>query len=31
LDIVAERHKVPMYHNLDEMIADLQTVLREKV
>jgi hypothetical protein len=31
LDIVAERHKVPMYHNLDEMIGDLQTVLREKV
>jgi len=31
LDIVAERHKVPMYHNLDEMIADLQTVLSEKV
>lgn len=31
LDIVAERHKVPMYHNLDEMITDLQTVLREKV
>ena len=31
LDIVAERHKVPMYHNLDEMIVDLQTVLREKI
>ena len=31
LDIVAERHKVPMYHNLDEMIGDLQTVLREKI
>ena len=31
LDIVAERHKIPMYHNLDEMIADLQAVLREKV
>ena len=31
LDIVAERHKVPMYHNLDEMIGDLQAVLREKV
>jgi hypothetical protein len=31
LDIVAERLKVPMYHNLDEMIADLQTLFREKV
>ena len=31
LDIVAERHKIPMYHDLDEMIADLQTVLQEKV
>ena len=31
LDIVAERHKVPMYHDLDEMIGDLQTVLREKI
>jgi Nucleoside 2-deoxyribosyltransferase like len=31
LDIVAERYKVPMYHDLDEMIGDLQTVLREKI
>jgi hypothetical protein len=31
LDIVAERHKVPMYHDMDEMIADLQTTLREKI
>jgi len=31
LDIVARRHNVPMYHNLDEMISDLQTVLGEKV
>jgi hypothetical protein len=31
LDIVAERHKVPMYHDLDEMIGDLRAVLGEKV
>jgi Nucleoside 2-deoxyribosyltransferase like len=31
LDIVAGRLKVPMYHNLDEMIADLQTLFKEKV
>ncbi len=31
LDIVAERHRVPMYHDLDEMIGDLQAVLGEKV
>jgi nucleoside 2-deoxyribosyltransferase len=31
LDIVAERHNIPMYHDLDEMIGDLQTTLREKV
>jgi Nucleoside 2-deoxyribosyltransferase like len=30
LDIVAERHKVPMYHDLDEMIGDLQALFREK-
>lgn len=30
-DIYAELDKVPMYHDLDEMISDLQTVLREKV
>jgi hypothetical protein len=31
LDIVAERHDIPMYHDLDEMIMDLQTLFREKV
>ena len=31
IQIVAERLKVPVYDNLDDMIADLQTVLREKV
>lgn len=30
LDIVAERLKIPMYHSLDDMIRDLQTVLGEK-
>lgn len=30
LDIVAKRLKVPMYHNLNEMLADLKTVLTEK-
>lgn len=30
LDIVAGRYHVPMYHDLDEMIGDLQTVLKEK-
>lgn len=31
LDIVAERYRVPMYHDLDEMVGDLQTTLREKI
>lgn len=31
LQIVSERLKVPYYDNLDEMLADLKTVLREKV
>lgn len=30
LDIVAERYHVPMYHDLDEMIGDLQTALKGK-
>lgn len=30
-DIYAELDNVAMYHNLDEMLADLQAVLREKV
>lgn len=30
LQIVAERLKVPYYDNLDEMLADLKTVLGEK-
>ena len=29
LDVVAERYNIPIYHNLDEMIADLQSVLAE--
>lgn len=30
LDIVCERYDIPMYHNLDEMIADLHAVLEQK-
>ena len=29
LDIVAERYNIPIYHDLDEMIQDLQHVLTE--
>jgi hypothetical protein len=29
LDIVCERYNIPIYHNLDEMIEDLQRVLVE--
>ena len=30
LDIVAERYHVPMYHDLDEMIADLRQLMAER-
>lgn len=29
LDIVAQRYRVPMYHDLDDMIADLKQTLKE--
>ncbi len=29
-DIVCERYKIPIYHNLDEMITDLHITLEEK-
>jgi hypothetical protein len=31
LDIVCEKYGVPIYHNLDEMIADLHEVLVDRV
>ena len=31
LDIYCEYYNVPMYHNLDEMIADLHMLLEDKV
>jgi Nucleoside 2-deoxyribosyltransferase like len=31
LDIVSQRYNIPIYHNLDEMIADLHMALEDKV
>jgi len=31
LDIVCERYKIPIYHDIDEMIADLHETLEEKL
>lgn len=31
LDIVCERYDIPVYHDLDEMIADLHEALKEQI
>lgn len=31
LDIVCERYKIPIYHSLDELIADLHTAIEEQL